>query len=122
VAEKGDPSVWESCVKGLWTPFEEGETKLWNVGAGSSLGHVAIWNTFHYSIPDGLRIGIIVAHTSLEAVNAAAQTKAHGFGILLLPVPVWRLGLEGWTVDSPFQWIAYNTDVGFIETFPALCI
>jgi len=124
VAEKGDPSVWKSCVKGLWTPFEEGETSLWNLGASSGIGeHVAIWNTFHYSIPDGLRIGIIVGHTSLEAANAATQTRAHGFGVLLLPVPAWRMAtpLEGWAVDSPFQWLAYNTDVGFMETFPSVC-
>jgi GNAT superfamily N-acetyltransferase len=116
-----DEAIWRACVKGvgtgLWTPFEEGETTLWNLGQGS----LAIWNTFHYSIPDGLKIGIVVGYTSLEAATAAAQTTAHGFGVLLLPVPVW-VGLEGWTLDSPFQWLAYNTDVGFIESFPAVCI
>jgi GNAT superfamily N-acetyltransferase len=124
LAEKiNDEAIWRACVKGvgtgLWTPFEEGETTLWKVGQGS----VAIWNTFHYSIPDGLKIGIIVGYTSLDAVKAAAQTRGHGFGVLLLPVPVWSMAtpLEGWTLDSPFQWIAYNTDVGFIETFPAVC-
>ena len=117
-----DEAIWRDCVKGVgtgvWTPFEEGETTLWNLGVGS----VAIWNTFHYSIPDGLKIGIVVGYTSLEAATAAAQTTAHGFGVLLLPVPVWGIGLEGWTLDSPFQWLAYNTDVGFIESFPAVCL
>jgi hypothetical protein len=134
LAEKiNDEAIWRACVKrvgtGVWTPFEEGETTLWNVGVGAcDLGPgeasaVAIWNTFHYSIPDGLKIGIIVGYTSLDAVKAASQTKGHGFGVLLLPVPVWSMAtpLEGWTIDSPFQWIAYNTDVGFIETFPAVC-
>ena len=129
VAEEAkDEAIWRACVKGVgtgvWTPFEEGETTLWNVGGGSGLGrHVAIWNTFHYSIPDGLKIGIIVGYTNILAATAAAQTKGHGFGVLLLPVPVWTMAtpIEGWTIDSPFQWIAYNTDVGFIETFPALC-
>ncbi len=124
VAEEAkDEAIWRACVKGVgtgvWTPFEEGETTLWKVGQES----LAIWNTFHYSIPDGLKIGIIVGYTNILAATAAAQTKEHGFGVLLLPVPVWTMAtpIEGWTIDSPFQWIAYNTDVGFIETFPALC-
>jgi len=119
LAEKAkDEAIWRACVKDVWTPFEEGETTLWKVGQGA----IAIWNTFHYSIPDGLRIGVIVGYTNIDVATAAAQTRDHGFGVLLLPVPVWRVGLEGWTLDSPFQWIAYNTDVGFIGDFPGLCI
>ena len=119
--QKGDASRWEDCVKrvdsGIWTPYEEGETTLWKTASGQ----VAIWNTFHYSIPDGLRIGIVVGYTG-DAVNEAAASLAHGFGVLLLPVPLTRLGLEGWTMDSPFQWIAYNLQAGFIGGFPSVCV
>ena len=42
--------IWnESCE----TP---GETSIWTVGAAK----VAIWNTFHRSVPEGLLIGIVV--------------------------------------------------------------
>lgn len=112
---------WDECTlskKDIWTPYEEGETTLWKVGQGS----VAIWNTFHYSIPDGLKIGIVVGYTSIDAVNEAATSTAHTFGVLLLPVPVWQVGMDGWTIDSPFQWIAYNTQVGFMGGFPSLCV
>ena len=102
--------------KDIWTPFEEGETTVWKTASG----HVGIWNTFHYSIPDGLRIGIIVGHTG-NAANEAAASLSHGFGILLLPAPVWSM-ISGWTLDSPFQWIAYNLQAGFIGDFPALCM
>jgi len=113
-------AVWETCVKGvhsgIWTPFEEGETTLWR----SASGVTAIWNTFHYSIPDGLRIGIVVGYTG--DINEAANSITHGFGVLLLPVPVWKVGLEGWTLDSPFQWIAYNLQVGSVGGFPSVCL
>ena len=107
------------CVKGvgsgIWTPYEEGETTLWKTTSGI----VAIWNTFHYSIPDGLRIGIIVGYTG--DVNEAASTTSHGFGVVLLP-SILQIGMEGWTIDSPFQWLAYNLQAGFIGGFPAICI
>jgi len=112
VIQKG--GNWEDCVKGdIWIPYEESETTIWKTASGI----VAIWNTFHYSIPDGLRIGIIVGYTG--DVNEAASTISHGFGVLLLPVPVWKV-VSGWTIDSPFQWLAYNTQTGFIGGFPAI--
>ena len=113
-----DEAIWRACVKDISTPFEEGETTLWKTPSGS----VAIWNTFHYSIPDGLRIGIVVGYTSIEAVTEAASSTTHGFGVLLLPVPVLQIVMEGWTLDSPFQWIAYNLQAGFLGGFPAICI
>jgi hypothetical protein len=112
--------AWEDCVKGssssIWTPYEEGETTIWTCASGQ----VAIWNTFHYSIPDGLRIGIVVGYSCIEAVNEAATSTAHGSGVLLLPVPVWQT-VPGWTIDSPFQWLAYNVQAGFIAGFPCIC-
>ncbi len=115
IIQKG--GAWEDCAKGdVWTPYEEGETTLWKTASGV----VAIWNTFHYSIPDGLRIGIVVGYTG--DINEAATSTTHGFGVLLLPVPVWRMGLEGWTLDSPFQWLAYNLQAGFVGGFPSVCV
>ena len=116
-----DEAIWRDCVKGVgtgvWTPFEEGETTLWR----SASGVTAIWNTFHYSIPDGLRIGIVVGYTSIEGVNEAATSTVHGFGVLLLPVPLLQIGMEGWALDSPFQWLAYNLQAGFVSGFPSIC-
>ena len=92
----------------------------------TSSGAVAIWDTFHYSVPDGLHIGIILLHSgkeSLEAITGSqgqgqGQGQGHGYGVLLVS---GYLVLEGWSIDSPFQWIAYNTQIGFMRTkFPGL--
>ena len=102
--------IWnESCE----TP---GETSIWTVGAAK----VAIWNTFHRSVPEGLLIGIVVGGGLAEA-NAFSQASGHPFGILLMSGSPFALGSEGWTLDSPYQWISYNTKMNFISyQFPGI--
>lgn len=121
---EGHEKIWMDCVKGSviwsdWTggPSEESgaEVSLWQIGGS----YVAIWNTFHYSIPDGARIGIILGYTG--DVNKVAETVGHGYGVLLLGVSVAESFTHTWSMDSPFQWISYNTTNGFIGGFPALC-
>jgi hypothetical protein len=83
---------------------------------------VAIWNTFHRSVPEGLLIGIVVGG-SAEAADALSSASGHPFGILLATWPFSLYGLEGWQIDSPYQWISYNTHLGFVNTqFPGLCL
>jgi len=103
-----------------YSPSAE-ETSVWS----SSRGPVAIWNTFHRSVPEGLLMGIVVGG-SAEAVDAFSSASGHPFGILLATWP-FRLhslySLDGWHIDSPYQWVSYNMQVGFINTqFPGLCL
>jgi len=117
---EGHDKIWADCVKGCivksdWSCADDSEVSLWKIGTS----YVAIWNTFHYSIPDGARIGIILGYTGdLEKVGA---TVGHGYGVLLLGVSVTESIGHTWSIDSPFQWISYNTNNGFIGGFPALC-
>jgi GNAT superfamily N-acetyltransferase len=108
--------VWKLCVKGsVWSDYEGNETKIWKTASG----YVAILNTFHYSIPGGLRIGQIIGYTG-KAFQDAARTLTHGYGILLMS-GLSCLGEEGWKIDSPYQIIAYNTQSRFLGGFPGLC-
>jgi hypothetical protein len=121
-------SAWRAMQKGneVWSEYSEAgeETSIWDLGgSGGSGGSVAIWNTFHRSVPEGLLIGIIVGATSASAAAAAAAAPLP-FGILLMPSAVhntWALSSEGWAIDSPYQWVSYNTQFGTINTqFPGL--
>lgn len=119
--------AWTGLQRGnqIWSEYDSSaeETSIWS----SSRGPVAIWNTFHRSVPEGLLIGIVVGG-SVEAAAVAEFSSAsgHPFGILLATWP-FRLhslyALAGWQIDSPYQWISYNTHVGFVNTqFPGLCL
>lgn len=93
-----------------WSEYvESSEMTIWSVKGGI----IAVWNTFHRSIPDGAPIELIIAYSSKEAVYE--YTKAFQ-GILLSDTR-----FDGWSFDSPFQWIAYNLTPGFIQTrFPCI--
>jgi ribosomal protein S18 acetylase RimI-like enzyme len=121
---EGHEKIWADCVKGClvrsdWTGGEgSAEVSLWQIGSS----HVAILNTFHYSIPDGARIGIILGYTGgFSTLEKVGVTVGHGYGVLLLGVSVAESISHAWSLDSPFQWISYNTNNGFIGGFPALC-
>jgi len=107
-----------------YSPFAE-ETSVWRLvpsGPSGPYRHVAIWNTFHRSVPEGLLIGIVVGGGS-AAADAFSSASGHPFGILLATWPMGFNGLEGWYIDSPYQWVSYNMQVGFINTqFPGLCL
>jgi len=104
--------AWNMCTTKMtvWSEYtESSEVIVWSVKSGI----VITWNTFHRSIPDGSPIEIILAYSSKEAVDE--YTKQFQ-GILLSDT-----GFDGWTFDSPFQWIAYNLTPGFIGTqFPCI--
>jgi GNAT superfamily N-acetyltransferase len=119
---EGHKKIWADCVKDVviksdWIggDSDSREVSLWQMGSS----YFAIWNTFHYSIPDGARIGIILGYTG--DVDKAAGTVGHGYGVLLLGVSVVETAGHAWSLDSPFQWISYNTNNGFIGGFPAVC-
>ena len=107
-----DVQIWKQLVsvKGIWSDYEAHETQIFK----TSSGFLAIWNTFHRSIPDGLSIGIIVAYSSKEAVEEF--TMSSSYGILLSDTQI-----NNWNYDSPYQWIAYNLNPGFTDlTLPAI--
>lgn len=100
-------NVWKECVKGrdIWT--EEGsfrEVSVYKVPAGI----VAVWNTFHKSIPGGEDIGIVLYGNAI----ALDQFSTVGpFGVLLSAgCPE---GSQGWTHDSSFQFVGYNLSSNF---------
>ena len=111
---KGQEAVdaWRNCTAKMtiWSDYtESSEVLIWSVKSGN----VITWNTFHRSIPDGSPIEIILAYSSKEAVDE--YTKSFQ-GVLLSDT--W---FDGWTFDSPFQWIAYNLNPGSIQTrFPCI--
>jgi GNAT superfamily N-acetyltransferase len=111
-----DPVLWRQMQRGkdIWNEGgAQGETSLWSVGGNQ----IAVWNTFHRSVPEGLLIGIIVGGDT-EA-TAFSNSSGHPFGILLVP----GLTLDGWTIDSPYQWISYNTQMNFISyQFPGILL
>jgi hypothetical protein len=103
--------VWKNLVRGadIWSEKPGSEITLWK----TARGNVAIWNTFHRSVPEGKEIGIVLGADSSEAVNLIGAP----WGVLLSDSSHG----EGWGMDSPFQWIAYNLGVGFISLrFPAV--
>ena len=104
-------SLWKQLVIGsdIWSEHPGPETTLWK----TARGHVAIWNTFHKSVPEGKDIGIVVAAENSEAINLIGAP----WGVLLSDSSHG----SDWKLDSPFQWIAYNLGVGFISLrFPCL--
>lgn len=110
--------VWRELQRGkdIWNESCEspGETSIWTVGNN----RIAIWNTFHRSVPEGLLIGIVVGGDQ-DAANAFSQASGHPFGILLMSGNL--LGNDGWSIDSPYQWISYNTKMNFISyQFPGI--
>lgn len=89
------------------------ETTLWKVGDQ----YVAVWNTHHRSIPEDKTIGVIVGFTSFDTVETFGEKGP--FGIVLCS---WKIG-DAWSLDSPFQWIVYNCQTGFMDTrFPCLAL
>jgi GNAT superfamily N-acetyltransferase len=108
-----DPAIWREMQRGkdIWNEGGAKETTLWSVGKNK----VAIWNTFHRSVPEGLLIGIVVGGEA----DAFSKSSGHPFGILLTS----GLALDGWTMDSPYQWISYNTQMNFISyQFPGILL
>ena len=81
-------------------------------------GFVAIWNTFHRSIPDGAKIGIVVGSPE----EACIEEVLHGgeYGVLLRTSSSQG---EGWRMDSPYQWISYNIQSGvLLHNFPCFAL
>ena len=108
--ELAGAEAWKQLVGSVWSEYEANETQIFKTSSGT----LAVWNTFHRSIPDGLTIGIIMAYSSKEAVEEFANRCP--YGILLSDTQ-----FAGWTFDSPFQWIAYNLNPGFTDlSFPCV--
>lgn len=102
--------AWEMIPKGLLYS-EAPDSEIW-IGKTRS-GFVAIWDTFHRSVPEGKRIGIVIGATSEQDL----ETIETPFGVLLADHRI----SSAWTLDSPYQWYAYNMKYGSIQfSFPQL--
>jgi len=98
---------------------QSSETQLFR----TPYGYILVWDTFHRSIPDGAKIGIIMKGSE-KAIQYFSSSKENPFGILLATHSNPFSFLNGWTLDSPYQWISYNMIVGHTEigTFPCLSL
>lgn len=111
--------AWQSLRgsgRDIWTEEPGDEVLFWKTPAGP----VAVWNSFHCTVPHGQTIGVVLGGSE-AAINTLANTSA--WGILLVPSinPFTHSLGDGWTLDSPFQWIGYNLSVGFVSSeFPYL--
>ena len=114
-AERCDYTSWAilASKSSVATDFQESpETTVWKTRSGV----LAIWNTFHRSIPEGAPIHTVIAYSSKEAVEEYTRSQMAAGCILLSDTR-----FTGWTLDSPFQWIAYNLLPGFTDTsFPCI--
>jgi GNAT superfamily N-acetyltransferase len=114
--------LWSSCnqsssinAKGGWK-----ETTVWRGPEGS----VAIWDTFHTTVPECEKLGIVVGATSDLALIAFCKAGAGPFGVLLKPADSIQVP-EGWEYDAAYAWFAYNTLLGLnptsiVGTFPCI--
>ena len=124
VRQGGNPVKGQQAAGDSWATLATGravtsdfhaspETTVWTFPSGT----IAVWNTFHRSIPDGAHVRIVLAYSSKEAVEEYTRSEAAAGTILLADTQ-----FPGWSLDSPFQWIAYNLLPGFIDTsFPLVC-
>jgi GNAT superfamily N-acetyltransferase len=114
--------AWDTLSRGrdiftMWPVVTPTEVSLWS----SPFGPVAIWNTFHWSLPDNQRIGIVIGAANPTAVNAVADAKGVPFGILVAPGEF--VDGDVWSYDSPFQWMTYNLLTPFCSNqFPLLAL
>jgi len=109
--------AWMKCVKGadVWTENYGEEISFWPCQGEV----VAIWNTFHRSLPDGKPIGIILGYTA-NILNAFGDVGNGYFGVIAYPsINPFDLG-DKWKYDSTFQWIGYNLSVGCMGSFPRI--
>ena len=111
--------AWRLLRRDIWTEEPGEEISFWKSSA-PSMQIVTVWNSFHCSVPHGLTIGVVLGG-SAQDIETLANTNA--WGILLVPrMSILASGLgEGWSLDSPFQWIAYNLSIGHISgEFPCI--
>ena len=116
--------VWDILRRGRdisteWPSIAEkvSEVTLWR----TPLGDVALWNTFHWHLPEGNLIGVVLCASSPAAVNVCAEAKGIPFGILVSSGEF----AEGdtWSYDSHFQWVTYNLSTPFCSThYPLLAL
>lgn len=93
------------------------EVSLWRVKDG----FLAIWNTFHRSIPDGAKIGVLIMASSGKTIDRFVESSQNPFGVLLATET--KDSELTWTIDSPYQWIVYNLCCPFfMGSFPCLSL
>lgn len=106
--------VWNSLtekkpIRSGWMKRSR-ELSVYRVG---TFGYIAIWNTYHVSLPAGKPVNIVIAYTSMQTLQVFCGDGSKEDGFLIAP----RTSLqdtfpEGWKFDSMFQWVAYNLAIG----------
>ena len=108
------PHVWPppgAYVWSDWTSRNSKEVECWK----TTSGFVIVWDIFHRRVPDGAKIGVIVyssTDTSLEEF-----VEEGSYGVLLSPT---KPTTSGWSLDSPWQLVAYNCIAAPGMTYPYL--
>jgi len=110
-AKKG----WNECTRSISS--NPSNTRVWKLGTS----YIAIWDTFHRSIPDGGTIGIIMGY-SQDSVIGEFMYQSHPWDILLIGQPFTVSMPEPWKRDSPFQWICYNVSTGLPMEWPCISL
>ena len=98
--------AWNKLKEGrsIWSEYKKSEDiHIYALGKG----YIIIWDTWHCRIPQGDRIGIILACTP-EYIHEIVRSP---FGLLLSDTKY-----EGWEFNGPFQWGMYNMNTGFVST------
>lgn len=115
--------IWELSVgkKSVWSEWNPNanEISVWKPIQSNTL--VLVWNTFHSSAYGP--IGIVLSG-SFQAIQELSNSKSY-WGVLLVPQinPFFsEFRKLNWSIDSPYQWIAYNMISSSFSDFPALCL
>jgi hypothetical protein len=100
--------AWNMCRKNkdIFSEYSPSvETCVWKTESG----YIITSNTYHRTIPEGHLIGILLGQSSEKALDEFIQQCP--FGILVSDTQ-----RDGWKADTPFQWISYMLNPGFIPT------
>jgi GNAT superfamily N-acetyltransferase len=120
------PSLWSETVRNKFIysdPPTKSQTEIsfWK----TEKGNVTIWNTYHKTVPDGLLLGIVLSG-SVDSVNEFVSLQKNPWGYLLVSStnPFYSEYGSEWSIDSPFQWIAYNLTCASVKfgEFPSLAL
>jgi hypothetical protein len=108
------PSVWPPPGSSIWSEWSINttkEVKCWK----TTSGEVVAWNTFHRRVPDGAEVGIVLWSSTDACLEEFVEEGPYGV-ILSITKP----STAGWSMDSPWQLIAYNCIASPGVSFPLL--
>lgn len=109
------PTVWPPPTSKIYSEWKSSsEVTSWKTPSG---GEVVVWNTFQRRVPDGAEICIVLYSSTDTSLEEFVQHSNYGV-ILTYTQP----STPGWSIDSPWQMIAYNCVASPGGQFPCLCM